>query len=184
MDIFVGWAANKDERGRIPSWRRVMGKAPSCPDSVSRILEPRSMIPTLEQILGRVDDPETPVVWLDPAIPEDVWRSLPAGLTARGFHVFHIDEPGPVEDRESLLARFEDMMHLPERYMHDFDSLKDCLMGMAAEPSRGWAVLFSNPGPLRQADEAAFEELMEVLESVHESVFEIHMKSFKLVVRD
>ncbi len=142
------------------------------------------MIPTLEQILGRIDDPETPVVWLDPAIPDDVWRSLPAGLRSRGHEVFHIDEFGTVGDRETLLARFEAMVHVPERYMHDFDSLKNCLMGMAAEPSRGWAVLFSNPGPLRQTDEAAFEELMEVLESVHESVFEIHMKSFKFVVRD
>ncbi len=142
------------------------------------------MIPTLEQILGRVDDPETPVVWLDPAIPDEVWRSLPAGLRARGYQVFHIDEFGAVEDRESLLARFEALVNVPERYRHDFESLKDCLLGMASEPARGWALLFSNPGPLRQIDEAAFEELMEALEAVHESVFEIHMKSFKFVVRD
>ncbi len=142
------------------------------------------MIPTLEQILGRVDDPETPVVWLDPSIPNDLWRSLPAGLRSRGYRVFHIDEFDAVEDREGLLARFEALVDVPERYTHDFESLKDCLMGMAAEPAHGWAVLFSNPGTLRQTDEAAFEELMEVLASVHESVFEIHMKSFKFVVRD
>jgi len=37
--------------------------------SLSRILEKRSMIPTLEQILGRVDDPETPVVLIDHVMP-------------------------------------------------------------------------------------------------------------------
>jgi RNAse (barnase) inhibitor barstar len=142
------------------------------------------MIPTLEQIVSRVDDPETPVVWMDPALPESIWSSLPAGLAARGYSVFHIDADGPAEDREALLARFEDFIGLPDIYTHDFESLKNCLLAKAAEPSLGWAVLFSNPDPLRQNDEAAFEELMEVLALVHESTYEIHMKSFKLVVRD
>ena len=161
-----------------------MLKEASCPASVSLILSNRPMIPTLEQIMGRVDDPETPVVWLDPAIPDEIWMTLPPGLEQRGYAVFHIDANGLVEDRERLLERFDDVVGASDQYKRDFESLKRCLMGMAAEPERGWAMLFSNPDPLRQRDEAAFEELMEVLESVHESIYEIHMKSFKFVVRD
>jgi hypothetical protein len=142
------------------------------------------MIPTLEQILGRVDDPETPVVWLDPAMPAEFWTALPEGLRSRGYRVFHIDQNGDIEDRQSLLARFDSLVHVQQPYTRDFESLKRCLLALAAECERGWTVLFSNPDPLRHADEEAFEELMEVLELVHESIYEIHRKSFKFVVRD
>ncbi|HNY42816.1 MAG TPA: barstar family protein [Bryobacteraceae bacterium] len=142
------------------------------------------MIPTLEQIMGRVDDPETPVVWLDPVMPSEFWQALPDGLRSRGYRVFHIDQHGVVEDRKDLLARFDQLVHTQQPQGHDFESLKRCLLALAGDCERGWAVLFSNPDPLRQDDEEAFEELMEVLELVHESIYEIHMKSFKFVVRD
>ncbi|MBA3974121.1 MAG: hypothetical protein C0504_07895 [Candidatus Solibacter sp.] len=142
------------------------------------------MIPTLEQIVSRVDDPETPVVWLDPAIPDELWAALPAALRAHGFEVFHIDALAEVPDRDSLMARFDQLAPIPGQATRDFESLRICLMRMATGQPRGWAVLFSNPGPLRHSDEAAFEELMEALEMVHESLYEIHAKSFKFVVRD
>lgn len=142
------------------------------------------MIPTLEQILGRVDDPETPVVWLDPTMPGEFWQALPDGLRARGYHVFHIDQHGAIENRQTLLATFSELINPSATGKEDFENLKRGLLSLKADSRRGWAVLFSNPDPLRQADEEAFEELMEVLELVHESVYEIQMKSFKLVVRD
>jgi hypothetical protein len=142
------------------------------------------MIPTLDQIVSRVEDPETPVVWLDPSIPDELWTALPPALRARGFEVFHIDASSEVADRRSLMARFDDLAPIPGQTAGDFESLRNCLLRMAAGQPRGWAILFSNPGPLRQSDEAAFEELMEALEMVHESLYEIHVKSFKFVVRD
>lgn len=142
------------------------------------------MMPTLDQIVARVEDPETPVVWLDPAIPDELWAALPATLSAHGFEVFHIDANSDVADRDALMARFDALAPIPGQTTRDFESLRICLMRMATGQPRGWAVLFSNPDPLRQSDEAAFEELMEALEVVHESLYEIHAKSFKFVVRD
>lgn len=142
------------------------------------------MIPTLDQIVARVEDPETPVVWLDPAIPGDLWAALPGALRCHGFEVFHIDSGSVIADREALMARFDELAPIPGQTTRDFESLRNCLMRMATGQPRGWAILFSNPDPLRQSDEAAFEELMEALEMVHESLYEIHAKSFKFVVRD
>jgi len=142
------------------------------------------MIPTLEQIVSRVEDPETPVVWLDPAIPDDLWAALPEALRNHGFEVFHIDAAADVADRDSLMARFDEFAPIPGQTTRDFESLRNCLMRMATGQPRGWAILYRNPDPLRQSDEAAFEELMEALEMVHESLYEIHVKSFKFVVRD
>lgn len=142
------------------------------------------MIPTLEQILGRVDDPETPVVWIDPVMPPEFWRALPGGLRQRGYRVFHIDEIGQVESRQALLARFDELCNSNDSSSPDFESLKPGLLTLASEPGRGWAILFSDPDSLRQSDEEAFEELMEALEVVHETTFGLHSKSFKLVVRD
>lgn len=142
------------------------------------------MIPTLDQIVSRVEDPETPVVWLDPAIPDELWADLPSALRAHGFEVFQIDATSEVSDRHSLMVRFDELAPVPGHTTRDFESLRNCLLRMATGQPRGWAILFSNPGPLRQSDEAAFEELMEALEMVHESLYEIHVKSFKFVVRD
>lgn len=142
------------------------------------------MIPTLEQILGRVDDPETPVVWIDPVMPPDFWRALPGGLRRHGYHIFHIDEKGPVESRQALLERFDELCETNGSPIPDFDSLKSRLLALASAPGRGWAILFSDPDPLRQSDEEAFEELMETLEVVHETSFQIYSKLFTLIVRD
>jgi|GEM_PF-1619022 len=142
------------------------------------------MIPTLDQILGRVDDPETPVVWIDPAMPDEFWRALPVGLRNRGYAVFHIDQHGAIEDRRALLASFGELVQTGQTPSKDFESLKKVLLSLRVDSQRGWAVLFNNPDPLRQSDEEAFEELMEVLELVHETWYETSLKSFKLVVRD
>lgn len=142
------------------------------------------MIPSLDQIVSRVEDPETPVVWLDPAIPDELWAALPDTLRAHGFEVFYIDADAAVTDRDSLMARFDELAPIPGQLTRDFESLRSCLLRMATGQPRGWAILFRNPDPLRQSDEAAFEELMEALEMVHESLYEIHVKSFKFIVRD
>jgi hypothetical protein len=184
MDILAPPAAKAEANGRRLSWRRLMGMSVSCPASLSRILNSHPMIPTLDQIVSRVDDPETPVVWLDPAIPDGLWAALPGSLRAHGFEVFHIDSDNEVTDRDALMARFDELAPIPGQTIRDFESLRNCLLRMATGQPRGWAILFSNPDPLRQSDEAAFEELMEALEMVHESLFEIHAKSFKFVVRD
>jgi RNAse (barnase) inhibitor barstar len=139
---------------------------------------------TLEQIVARIEDPETPLVWLDPSTPEEYWRALPETLKQAGFRVIRLDAEGDIVDHNALLDRFAALATLPEYFRHDLNSLKDCLLGLPDDCEKGWAVLFRNPEPLRQNDEATFEDLLEILNLVHESKFELHMKVFKLVVTD
>jgi len=139
---------------------------------------------TLDQIVSRLDDPGTPVIWLDPSLPEDLWERLPAAVRGRGFRVFHVDEAEPVRDLHSLLEIFSKIAPVPEYFRHDLASLKDSLLRLPSDAERGWVVIFRHPEALRQNDEVAFEDFLEILELVHESRYEIHQQVFKLIVRD
>jgi hypothetical protein len=139
---------------------------------------------TLEQIVARLVDPETPVVWLDPTVPEEFWENLPAALAARGLALLNLDGGQPIVDHDSLLERFSEVAPLALDSLQSLSSLKDCLLKLPHLTSRGWVVMFRRPEALRQNDEAAFEDFLEILELVHESQYEIHRRVFKLVVRD
>ena len=139
---------------------------------------------TLDQIVARLEDPETPVVWLDPATPEEFWNNLPGALVARGLAVLNLDGGLPIVDHDSLLERFSQVAPLAVDFLQTLTSLKDCLLKLPHQTSRGWVVMFRSPEALRQNDEATFEDFLEILELVHESQYEIHHRVFKLVVRD
>jgi hypothetical protein len=139
---------------------------------------------TLEQILARLDDPETPVLWLDPSLPESIWDGLPPALHSRGYSVLQLDQDAPITDQDSLLERFSEIAPLPVQFRHSLPSLKDCLLRLPNAPGKGWVVIFRHPEALRQNDEAAFEDFLEILELVHESKYEIYHRVFKLVVLD
>lgn len=139
---------------------------------------------TLEQILARLEDPETPVVWLDPSLPESIWDGLPAALEQRNYSVLQLDRDSPIVDQDSLLERFAQVAPLPVHFRHNLPALKDCLLRLPNAPGKGWVVIFRHPEALRQNDEAAFEDFLEILELVHESKYEIYHRVFKLVVLD
>ncbi|MBI5280918.1 MAG: barstar family protein [Candidatus Solibacter usitatus] len=139
---------------------------------------------TLEQIVTRLEDPETPVVWLDPSAPPDIWLGLPGALRQRGYWVLDLDRDKPILDVEALLDRFAEVAPLPEYFRHNLSSLRDSLLGLPNDADKGWVVIFRHPEALRQNDEAAFEDFLEILEFIHESKYEIHRRVFKLVVRD
>jgi hypothetical protein len=143
-----------------------------------------SMSQTLEEIVARIEDPETPVVWLDPSTPEEFWQRLPEALRGRGFFVLWLDEQNGVNDQTSLMARFTATIPWPSDLRPNVHSLKEILPELPNTPQCGWAVLFRHPEPLRQEDETTFEDLLEALAVVHEATFERRGKVFKLVVQD
>ena len=139
---------------------------------------------SLGQIVLRVGDPGTPVVWLDPSVPDSVWASLPPALQRAGYSILSLDGPEPVSDVESLLARFVSVIPQIAFEGTDLAGLRQSLLRLPNDSPMGWAILFRNPGALRQNDEATFEELLEILEFVHDTRYEIHQRLFKLIVRD
>lgn len=139
---------------------------------------------SLEQILIRLDDPETPVIWLDPSLPEDLWRQLPPAARFRGFHILNLDEAEPVFDLSSLLAAFARLLPPNATFDHSFPSLRHCLLHLASPAPKGFLVLFPHPESLRQNDERAFEEFMELMESIHDVRHRAGRGYLKAVVRD
>lgn len=139
---------------------------------------------SLGQIFLRVEDPGTPVVWLDPSVPDSLWASLPAALHRAGYSVLNLDGTTPITDLSSLLDRFSSGAPEPAFLSADLSALRQNLLRLPNDSHKGWVVLFPGPDSLRQNDEATFEELLEILEFVHESRYEIHQRMFKLIVRD
>ncbi|WP_321473216.1 hypothetical protein [uncultured Paludibaculum sp.] len=139
---------------------------------------------SLGQIVLRVGDPGTPVVWLDPSVPDSAWAGLPASLHRAGYSVIDLDGPTPVVDLNTLLERFAAGTPPTPFAAVDLASLRQNLLRLANDSPMGWVVLFRAPELLRQNDEATFEELLELLAFVHDSRYEIHQRVFKLIVRD
>jgi len=139
---------------------------------------------TLDQIVARLEDPDVPVVWLDPIMPEELWNGLPTALAARGMAVLSLEGGQAIVDHDSLLARFSEVLPEPRVFPGTLTQLRECLLQLPHQTSRGWVVMFHKPELLRQNDEATFEDFLEVLEAVHESECASHARVFKLVVRD
>ncbi len=139
---------------------------------------------SLEQLLQRLEDPATPVVWLDPALPARLWAELPAAAAARGFHVLNLGEAGPVFDLCSLLAAFGRLLPQSTCYDHSLPSLRAALLNLTLPAPAGCLLLFQEPDALRQNDESAFEELIELIENVDDLRRAKGMSGLKAVVRD
>lgn len=139
---------------------------------------------SLDQLLDRLDDPGTPVVWLDPALPGSLWQQLPEAARARGFLVLDLGRAGPIFDAASLLAAFGRLLADSPLYGNSFSSLRSALLEFAMSCPAGALVLFPNPEALRQNDEAAFEELIEALENVDELCRTEGCGGLKAVIRD
>lgn len=138
---------------------------------------------SLEQIVGRLEDPETPIVWLDPSLPEDLWTGLPDAVQQRGFRVLMLDEGMPISDLASLVDAVATAAAAPLPSDKSQAGLRDCLLQLP-QHGKGWVIVFHCPEALRQNDERAFEDFLEILELVHETRYESHQQVFKLVVRD
>jgi hypothetical protein len=138
---------------------------------------------TLEQIVGRLEDPETPIVWLDPSLPEELWIGLPEAVAAHGYRALQLDEDAPISGMAALVDELSKAAGAPAPPDKTTASLRDCLVRLPRE-GKGWVIIFHCPESLRQNDEVAFEDFLEILELVHEARYESHQQVFKLIVRD
>lgn len=139
---------------------------------------------SLSQVLDRLEDPATPVVWLDPVLPETLWEQLPEEAAKRGYHVLDLGRAGPVFDLDSLLSAFGRLLPASTAYDHSLPSLRSALLEVAADSLKGCLILFPNPDSLRQNEESTFEDLIEVLESVDDLRRQRGTAGLKAVVRD
>ncbi|MFZ5928978.1 MAG: hypothetical protein ACOYX1_16195 [Acidobacteriota bacterium] len=139
---------------------------------------------SLEQLLHRLEDPATPVVWLDPALPAQLWAELPPAAAARGFHVLNLGDAGPVFDLSSLLAAFGRLLPGSIFYDHSLPSLRAALLNLKPQARPACLVLFPDPDALRQNDESAFEDLIELIENVDDLRRSRGWGGLKAVVRD
>jgi len=139
---------------------------------------------SLEQILLRLEDPATPVVWLDPALPESLWENLPSYAASRGYEVLNLGQQGPIFDLDSLMAALGRLLDWPAAFDHSFPSLRQTLAGLPCGADKGFLVVFPNPDALRQNAEATFEEFIEVLEAADELRRKEGRPGLKAVVRD
>lgn len=139
---------------------------------------------SLQQLLLRLEDPATPVIWLDPALPEQLWTELPTAAAACGYHVLDLGAAGPIFDLCSLLAAFGRVLPDSTCFDHSLPSLREALIGLAPHSPMGCLVLFHEPDALRQNDEATFEELIELIENVDDIRRAGGLAGLKAIVRD
>jgi hypothetical protein len=133
------------------------------------------MAQRIDQIVARVEDPANPVVWLDPSTSDEIWQALPEALKKRGFAVVLLDG---VEGAETMRLELLGVLG-------GGPALREALRGLEwDERQQGWAILFRRPEPLRESDEAAFEELLETVAQVHEFHWQARRGHLKLVVTD
>jgi hypothetical protein len=137
---------------------------------------------TLESVLERLAEPDTPVVWLDPATKQEIWDNLPGLLEERGYRVIAIREDQAVSDLPSLLEALWKLTPLPEHLPPTLENLKQSMIALPHDAPAGIVVIFRSPSQLRQADEAGFEAFVDVLESIGEAHASSHQGIFKLVV--
>lgn len=129
----------------------------------------------IDQIVARVEDPANPVVWLDPSTGDGIWQALPEALKQRGFAVVLLEGVHGAETLRSELVSV----------LGGGPSVREALCAVNwVGVLQGWAILFRRPEALREADEAAFEDLLETIAQVHEIHWQARRGHLKLVVTD
>lgn len=129
----------------------------------------------IDQIVARVEDPANPVVWLDPSTSDEIWQALPGALKLRGFAVVLLEGVSSAETLRTELAGV----------LGGGASMREALTSLEwADRQQGWAILFRRPEPLREADEAAFEDLLEMIAQVHDLHWRARRGHLKLLVTD
>lgn len=93
---------------------------------------------------------------------DDIAQVERAGHDA-GLLVRHIDLRG-CADKDALLARMADALATPEGQGRNWDALSDQLRDLSWLPGRGYVLLLPHAAELRDADEASFDTLLDILD--------------------
>lgn len=87
------------------------------------------------------------------------------GMAARdaGLQVRRIDLAG-CDDKPTLLLRIASALDFPSTFGRNWDALSDNLRDLEWMPGDGYALLFDKAGELRDAEEADFDTLLDILD--------------------
>lgn len=138
----------------------------------------------LEETVARVADPETPVIWLDPTLPGELWEALPAALGRLGFRVLPLDRDEPLPDSGAVLRRLAEVSGPDGVEEYSTESARKVLLSMCQSGEPAWVILWRHPEPVRQENESQFEEFVDLLEALHDESPEVIRNAPKLVVAD
>jgi hypothetical protein len=137
---------------------------------------------TLQHLLSAIEDPGLPVIWVDDSVPADFWTRLINAVRATGYYILNLEAAGRADSHDQLLACFQVAAGWAAGSCPNLNALKDALLSLEDPPSGGWVILFRDAGFLRQKDEETFEDLLEVVATVHDIKLKKKKLHFKLVV--
>lgn len=96
-------------------------------------------------------------------VGDDDLRTLDGSAREHGLSVHRIDLSS-CADKAGLLRRLAATLAFPSSFGHNWDALADSLGDLSWMPAPGHALLVDNAGDLRDADEADFNTLLDILD--------------------
>lgn len=96
-------------------------------------------------------------------VTEDDLDTLATATTESGLLLRRLDLQ-TCHDKSALLQQLAQVLTLPPGQGRNWDALNDQLRDLSWLPANGYVLLFAHAEALRDADEAAFDTLLEILE--------------------
>lgn len=96
-------------------------------------------------------------------VGDDDLDMLDGSSRDHGLSVYRIDLSG-CGDKADLLGRLAAALTFPTSFGHNWDALADSLGDLSWLPTCGRVLLADNAGDLRDADEATFDILLDILD--------------------
>lgn len=124
---------------------------------------------SLEMTVARVQDPSTPVVWLDPTLPRELWDELPAALESAGYRVTPLDPDRPLFSTRDLTDRLAELAGAGTSHAESPELFQTLLQGLSSPNPPGLVLVWRQPQFYRNENEGGFEEFVDVVEALHES---------------
>ena len=107
-----------------------------------------------------LEDPRQAGVFF--VLDEDI-ALLDIACGGAGLHTLRIDLQG-CDGKDDLLLRLAEGLATPAGQGRNWDALSDQLRDLSWRPASGYALLLPHAAALREADEAGFETLLDVLD--------------------
>jgi RNAse (barnase) inhibitor barstar len=108
-------------------------------------------------------------------------RTLEGSARDHGLAVSRVDLSG-CTDKTGLMRRLADTLAFPASFGHNWDALADSLGDLSWLPAPGHVLLVDHAGDLRDADEAAFDTLLDILDHASSTWAAHHTPFFTFLV--
>ncbi len=114
-------------------------------------------------------------------VGDDDLRIVEGSARNHGLAVHRVDLSG-CTDKAGLLQRLADTLAFPTSFGHNWDALADSLGDLSWLPAPGHVLLVDHAGDLRNADEVAFDTLLDVLDQASSTWAAQHAPFFTFLV--